>query len=88
MDMSRPPHRVKLYVDDDGVLEQSTPYANLLTWAWDDLDELEDDVAKSIADGLANAEIASFSGTTTFGLDGYIEFPSEDQLVAFLIKWG
>lgn len=72
----------------DTVLDQTLPYHNLLNWAWEDLDGIEDDLAKPIADGRVDREIASFGATVRFGLDGAMVFPDRDSMVAFLLKWG
>jgi hypothetical protein len=84
----RGPWRIRLYDHESGVLDLSRVYNNLLIWAWDGLDHLEDAEAKPVADAAANAEIASFGAFTVFGLDGYIEFPDVESIAAFRLKWG
>lgn len=80
---------IPLHVADEwGGLDQHPAYRNLLDWAWDDLDELDEDVAKPIADARADEEIARHGGHTVFGLAGEIRFETREGLAAFLLKWG
>jgi hypothetical protein len=73
---------------ENGGRECHPAYSNLLDRAWDDLNDTEgDSMARPIADARVNEEIASFGGVTTFGIDGYIEFPSQEHKIAFLMKW-
>lgn len=65
------------------------PYKNLVSWAWNDLDDIDSiNMAKCIADTRIDGEIAEFGGITVFGQDGYIEFPDDERRMAFLLKWG
>ena len=81
-------NKLSLYHRSEGGRRCHPAYANLLDWAWQDLDDIEEDsMAKPIADARVDAEIASFGGMTTFGTDGYIEFPGQEHKIAFLMKW-
>lgn len=80
---------IPLYVSDEwGTLDQHPAYRNLLNWAWDDLDEIDDDIAKRIADERANLEISQHGGHTVFGLDGRIIFETREGMIHFMLKWG
>lgn len=80
---------IPLYGDyDEGSVGHHPAYRRLIEWAWEDLDHLDDNEAKPIADLAINREIESFGASTTFGLNGRITFPSRERLVEFLLKWG
>lgn len=79
---------IKLYDTEDDVLDQSEVYSNLLDWAWEGLDLLDDESAKPFAHARIDGELESFGATIILGLDGFIRFPDEEHRMAFLMKWG
>ena len=82
------PWQIRLYDYETGVLDLSRVYRNLMEWAWDGLDDLEEKDAKDLADAAADAEIASFGASVLTGLGGHIEFPDVETMIAFKLKWG
>ena len=80
---------IPLYGDyDEGRFGHHPAYRQLIEWAWEGLDLLDDDEAKPFANLAINREIESFGGITTFGRNSRITFPSRERLVEFLLKWG